>query len=251
MYVEKTPAQANEYNEKPYMSFYLATDDLTGEKVFMKEFDLNYNETIEEMFKREVEFYQKFDNPFILKPIGYNITNNRGCLILPYLENGDLFDAIAEKQAIITPEAHIKFAYNLLQAVQDIHSKNVTHNDLKLENILIEKFDYYYGDIYLNPDYFVIIDGGSLFTDENSPPEKRRSQAYDIWTVGIILYKMVAKDNPFDASYNPKPTYFDEEIWENYNKIQPLIENFLSFNPNNRMTASQALDEGIFKRYRN
>ena len=73
-----------------------------------------------------------------VKRIGHPITKNR-YLILGYEENGNLFDYVHFPKSGFS-EKHSKLIFfKILKGLQEIHSKNICHRDIKLENILVDE----------------------------------------------------------------------------------------------------------------
>lgn len=61
-------------------------------------------------------------------------------MIMECYKNGDLFDFLqGQGRKIITEEIARFFFSQLLTAVEYIHSKNIVHRDIKLENILVDE----------------------------------------------------------------------------------------------------------------
>lgn len=138
-------------------------------------------------------------------------TNDYYFIILEYLEGGELTDRILSIESL--PECTIKFLfYQILLAVQYLHSKGVTHRDLKPQNVLLvsqaPKTRVKVADFGLSK---VINDETCLRTLCGTPhylaPEiwdpdcKVYDQKADVWSLGVILYYMFAKELPFKYVY--------------------------------------------------
>ena len=92
--------------------------------------------------KRNIDntYIVKFINSGVgqVKRIGHPITKNR-YLILGYEENGNLFDYVHFPKSGFS-EKHSKLIFfKILKGLQEIHSKNICHRDIKLENILVDE----------------------------------------------------------------------------------------------------------------
>lgn len=105
----------------------------------------------------------------------------------------------------ISPD-DVKFIFNqLVSAVYFIHSKNIAHRDIKMENILVS---------YSHPKTVTIIDFGfatrqsddtvltqACFTLDYVAPEILQNVPYtrqcDVWSLGVILYFLLCGDAPF------------------------------------------------------
>ena len=241
-------------SSNPLMKFYIGESEQSGEMIFIKEYLWGSNQGLKRKFISEVDFYSRVTHPNIIRPKLIEENKDTGRLFLPYMENGDLFQAIFDKHVLVTPSKMLKFAYNLINVVQNIHSKGVLHLDLKLENILAVQFDSdTENNQYIDPDSFLVIDGGSV-TPCYAPPEyflyNIISPAYDMWTVGMILYLMIAKSYPYDRKYQPEYSFFDEKVWKDYRDLTLLVKNLLSLDPKERLQAKEALDSEVFSIFR-
>ena len=101
----------------------------------------------------------------------------------------------------------------ILSGLAYLHSNNIIHRDLKLENILIKEIE---KSMETNEDLFIlkIIDFGTAkIFDKNKKerilvgssyyiaPEvinKKYNQECDMWSAGVILYMFIVGHAPFD-----------------------------------------------------
>ena len=154
--------------------------------------------------KREIKILSMMDHPNIIKT--YKITENSKnyYIIMEYCDGGELFNYIVEKEKLEENEASM-FFYQLINALEYIHSLGIAHRDLKPENLLL-----------LNNKIIKIIDFGlsnyfngekNLETPCGSPsyasPEIIKGEPYngfsiDIWASGIIMFAMLCGYLPFD-----------------------------------------------------
>lgn len=114
----------------------------------------------------------------------------------------DLFEYIEHHDDM--PESHIKHIFRqVVEAVGHLHAHDIVHRDIKDENVVI--------DSQLN---VCLVDFGSaakldgkLFstfygTVEFTSPEVLQGARYegkpqDIWSLGILLYTLMYRQNPF------------------------------------------------------
>lgn len=125
-----------------------------------------------------------------------------------YVRGGELRTYLSNKRKPFTEEEAKKLLRILVDAIEYIHSHNIVHRDIKLENILLNDSK--------NPYDIKIIDFGisGLLSDiggDNihagtmaySPPEiiskanLASSPKIDIWGLGVVLYLLLTKRFPF------------------------------------------------------
>ena len=172
--------------------------------------------------RREIKILQMMDHPNIIKT--YKVTENAKnyYIIMEYCNGGELFNYIVEKEKLGQNEASM-FFYQLINALDYIHSLGIAHRDLKPENLLL-----------VENKIIKIIDFGlsnyfngekNLETPCGSPsyasPEIIKGEAYngfyiDIWASGIIMFAMLCGYLPFDD---------DEEVEDEENEGNSSEEN--------------------------
>lgn len=97
-----------------------------------------------------------------------------------------------------------KVFYQLAEAMSYLHSNHIAHRDIKLENIIIDKnynvklFDFGFG-VYNPHDELQTFFCG---TPNYMPPEifqkiKYKPELADLWSLGVLLYKMIAGEFPY------------------------------------------------------
>jgi serine/threonine protein kinase len=115
---------------------------------------------------------------------------------------GTRLQAYARKHSLI--EEQIKHLFSqICSGVHQIHSKSIMHRDLCLENILISTINNNLLKI-IDFDHAIEYTGGRESAQgliNAMAPEvyhqKRYNNKADIWSLGIILYELFHKRNPF------------------------------------------------------
>jgi hypothetical protein len=165
-----------------------------------------------------------------------------------------LTDYIEAKGAVPEREARTWFS-QIMSGVDFFHRQHVSHRDLKPENILMvaqgSALVCKIADFGLSND---MVPGEMLKTICGTPafaaPEVTLSQKYDgtavdVWSLGAILFTMVAGTIPFEA--NSQPELFRRIQQGIYSvpvhcspELADMVRRFLEVSPQKRATIAQA-----------
>ncbi|PIA17838.1 Pkinase-domain-containing protein, partial [Coemansia reversa NRRL 1564] len=157
--------------------------------------------------KREIAALKAVNFNYIVKLYDIIETERYIGIVIEYASGGELFDHILAHRQLKETDACRLFA-QLIAGVSYLHSSNIVHRDLKLENLLLDRnrnikiTDFGFANQFRGP-------GDDLMsTSCGSPcyaaPELVVSDgpyvgtAVDIWSCGVILYAMLAGYLPFD-----------------------------------------------------
>lgn len=182
-------------------------------------------------------------------------------LVTEYVEKGDLFEFINWNGPLNEDEAIFYFR-QIMSALEYCHSFNICHRDLKPENILLKSngqikiADFGMAALHQGPNHQLRTACGS---PHYAAPELLRHQFYkgsavDIWSMGVILFAMLAGRLPFDdddmgvmltkakrAEYMMPPHLTRE--------AKDLIRRILVDQPAHRITMKQMWRHALIKRY--
>ena len=206
-----------------------------------------------EHFENEIRIMQKMTHPNIVHLIDLFQDEDNYYVIMDFCSCGDLLGLIRERKYIKEQEAKVIFM-QICRAINYIHSFNIAHRDLKPENILIDQL----GNIKVSDFGFAkfIPKSNVLDTPCGSPcyssPECISGAPYDgkksdIWSLGVILYAMVAGCLPW-TKRNKKELY--SQIKSGYYTIpnnineqcKDLIERMLTVDTEKRITLPEIFD---------
>ena len=248
---------------------FLAENKYTKEKVAMKQIKKCNKELLSDgEIKDEIDILKGLDHPDIVRIIESFNTKDSYVLVTEYCEGGELFDEVRNQLS----ETQIAVIFRqLLSGLAYLHSHNIVHRDLKLENILIQEKE---KSKTTGEDLFniKIIDFGTarIFNNNKKPqsivgssyyiaPEVLRqnyNKECDLWSVGVILYMFIVGHAPFDGcddeeitSNIQRGTYKkDDKRWKMASReVKDLIQRLLVYNPKRRLTALEALRHPWFK----
>ena len=254
-----------------YGVVFLAVNIMTKQNIAMKKIKKVKENEIDDMeIKNEIDILKKLDHPNIVKIIEFYSTPKAYYIITDFCSCGELYNQI--KHQYTENQLAVLF-YQVFSGLNYLHSKNIVHRDLKLENILISEIE---KDKETNEKYFwvKIIDFGTAKIFEKNKNEKavvgssyyiapevlhkNYNEKCDTWSVGVILYMLIVGRAPFDGQN-------DEEILENIEKgefnshhkkllnssieVQDLVKKLLEVNVKKRLSSSDALKHSWFKKF--
>ncbi|KAF7730309.1 hypothetical protein EC973_002553 [Apophysomyces ossiformis] len=235
--------------EGTYGKVKLGTHKLTGRRVAIKKISKQHAP----LMAREIHHHRQLRHPNIVTLYEIIATESAIHVVSEYCPNGELFDALTESGRFSEQKAQ-KWFRQLTNAIKFCHAHNIVHRDLKLENILLDAdynakiCDFGFARYTENKQYLETFCGSLGY----SAPEVIMHQKYtgpetDIWSLGVILYTMLAGEMPFDDDSEiitrrkivkgdyEIPSYFSPEASD-------LIRNVLKLNPAERLTMDQIIN---------
>jgi len=184
-------------------------------------------------------------------------------LVFELMRGGELLDKILRQKFFSEREARAVMEV-VSTGVKYLHQNGVVHRDLKPSNIL-------YADDSGNPDTIRICDFGfakqlradngllmtPCYTANFVAPEVLKKQGYDaacdVWSMGVLLYTMLAGQTPFANGPKDTPDEILRRIGEcqydltsgNWKSVseeaKDLVKRMLHVDPSKRLTTSQIL----------
>jgi serine/threonine protein kinase len=88
--------------------------------------------------KSEVNALKLLSHPHITRLYQVIDTPSDIYLVMELAKGGDLFDKVVSEKSLSEPESKRLF-YQLLQTMAYIHEQNLSHRDIKLENLLLDE----------------------------------------------------------------------------------------------------------------
>ncbi|KAG9304043.1 hypothetical protein G9A89_005953 [Geosiphon pyriformis] len=234
----------------------------TGEYYAVKVINKKLMEGREHMVRNEIAVLKRISqgNKNILTLVDYFETMNNLYLVTDLALGGELFDRICAKGSYYERDA-ANLVRSITEAVAYLHENGIVHRDLKPENLLFrtkaEDSDLLIADFGLSR----IIDSEKfhvLTTTCGTPsymaPEIFKKSGHgkpvDLWAIGVITYFLLCGYTPFDRDNSVEEMQaimtadyrFDPEYWEGISKnAKDFINQLLTIDPNNRLTAEQSL----------
>ena len=193
---------------KVKLAKHILTNELVAIKILEKSKILD-EENIKRI-EKEIYYLKKLNhiNIITIYEIIENISNYY--IVMEYASNGNLFNYIIKNEHLSEKESSY-FYFQLLKCIEFIHLNNITHRDIKAENILLtygEKKIIKLIDFGLSNEYNTSKHKDKLLSTPCGSPcyiapeiingEKYNGLYTDIWASGILLFTMICGYLPFD-----------------------------------------------------
>uniref|UniRef100_U3KP01 non-specific serine/threonine protein kinase n=1 Tax=Oryctolagus cuniculus TaxID=9986 RepID=U3KP01_RABIT len=154
---------------------------------------------------QEASIMQLLRHPNIVELLEVGWVGHYHCLVMELVDGGDLYQHVMSRGGLPVPEVMVMFD-QILAAVGHCHAQRVAHRDLKLGNLLLDsQLNVKLADFGLSchlPEGKLV--QGFRGTPEYSAPEEFQPEPYDpyatdTWSLGVILFAMLAGAMPFSG----------------------------------------------------
>jgi len=200
---------------------YLAEDMKLGRKVAIKVLSHEFTTNKDRLhrFEQEASAASNLNHPNILTIHEVGIDDGRHYIATEFIDGVTLRRKIAASK-LETPEI-LDIAVQVASALEEAHSAGIVHRDIKPDNIMVrrngyvkvldfglakltETIDRSPSDGEASTRVMVHTDAGVVMgTSQYMSPEQARGKPVDarsdIWSLGVVIYEMVAGRMPFEG----------------------------------------------------
>ena len=222
----------------------------------------------EDYTQREFDILCTIDHPFVMNPVEvyFSPIDQALNLVVPFYEGGEVQAQIEERERLDEQDCAM-IIYQLLLALNYMHARQISHGDLKPENLVFER-SFAPGKLPFTRliDFGFAVDRndtlykrhGIRSTEFGTPiymaPEKLYNKPLeeksDNWSVGVMAYYMLAGYPPFWSDNEKKLFHkiktcdfeFYNQEWSTVSQqAKDFVSNLLEPNLDMRMSAAEAL----------
>ncbi|KAG7292242.1 hypothetical protein NEMBOFW57_002277 [Staphylotrichum longicolle] len=251
-------SRVGEIGRGAFATVHKVVTKFTGKPFAAKELDKRKfikNGVLDQKVENEMNIMQKIKHPNIVEYIEHLDWDDRLLIIImEYVKGGDLGRLIADNGPL-SENAAKTMARQLLDALAYLHDMNITHRDVKPDNILVHSLDPFVvkltdfglSKMVDNEETFLRTFCGTLLycapevyseyaeydNHGRRHPRNRRlrpttgqryDHAVDIWSLGGVLFYALTKKPPFPARSGASHSELLHQIMTKPLDISPLIE---------------------------
>ncbi|MCH8872981.1 serine/threonine protein kinase, partial [candidate division KSB1 bacterium] len=135
-------------------------------------------------------------------------------IVMEYIKGGELKQLLINERQL-TIDKVLDYATQIAEGLQAAHEKGITHRDIKSSNIMITEksrvkiMDFGLAKTASNLE--LTKEGMTLGTVAYMSPEQTQGNKVDhrtdIWAFGVVLYEMLAGEQPFKGDYEQAIIY--------------------------------------------
>eukprot|EP00928_Gymnodinium_smaydae_P024251 TRINITY_DN19681_c0_g1_i3.p1 TRINITY_DN19681_c0_g1~~TRINITY_DN19681_c0_g1_i3.p1 ORF type:complete len:1333 (+),score=287.96 TRINITY_DN19681_c0_g1_i3:131-4129(+) len=238
----------------------------TGREVAVKRIScVNLSEQRRQMLVSEIRIFLQVSHRNIVQllEVYESEVDQAVLLVMELCTGGELFQRLADRHWYSEFDAS-RVTRHMLDAVSYLHSQNICHRDLKLENWLYENpsmdaklklCDFGFGQI-VEPSVKLTATLGSLFYVAPEVLDGSYGLPCDVWSVGVIVYMLLSGIPPFDGKTDTdvmqkiKQGRFVStgKRWETVSETaKHFIRCMLRKDPYERLTAAEAAQHAWLK----
>lgn len=208
-----------------------------------------------QQLEAECMIFLSMDHPHVARLVDVYECDRMLNLVMECMEGGELFERLTDRKRFTEPDAAMA-VWQMLLAVNYLHSRGVVHRDLKLENFLYESkdtdhlklIDFGFSHVW-EPNTTMALSCGTLAYVAPEVLKKSYTSKCDLWSTGVILFILLAGYMPFSGAEKKQRTAIDkgEYNWrpERWAKVSPeaqdLVKKLLVKDAEQRLSAEDAL----------
>jgi len=175
--------------------------------------DMTRDEEAQKRFVHEAQAASALDHPNIGAIYEINEDDGHFFIAMAYYEGDTLKDKMKDQKLDVLDAVDI--TVQIAQGLSKAHAKNIVHRDIKPANIILTEDGQVkiidFGLAKLKGQTMLTKTGTTMGTIAYMSPEQTQGgvvdQRSDMWSLGVILYEMLAGAPPFKGDYEQAVMY--------------------------------------------
>ncbi|MBL0177424.1 MAG: serine/threonine protein kinase [Ignavibacteria bacterium] len=231
---------------------YKARDTVLDRVVAIKIMDaeLAIDTCFQQRFQSEAKALARLKNQHIVSIYTMRETDAGFCIVMEYIE-GVTLEQYLRAEGRVRFDVAMRFCGQMLEALEHAHGEGIIHRDIKPANVMLDcdgkikitdfglaKFQTLSG---------MTRTGSAIGTIQYMSPEQvngeTADQRSDIWSIGVLMYKMLTGKLPFQHEYyaamaysitNEDPVHVRRRAPDVPDALARIVSKCLEKKPNNR-----------------
>ncbi|KAL4714420.1 hypothetical protein ACJJTC_017715 [Scirpophaga incertulas] len=210
---------------------------------------------------REIDVLIRLNHPHIVHTHSIFQRKTKYYIFMRYSENGDVLAHILKNGCVSENQSRV-WTRQLALALQYLHELEISHRDIKCENILItanynvKLSDFGFSRSSVDENDQPIFSETYCGSMSYAAPEILRGKPYqpkptDLWSLGVVLFVMLNKSMPFDDTRIRK--LYEQQMGKKYRfrsrvasvislECKSILKHLLEPDPGLRYNATQVLN---------
>lgn len=213
----------------------------------------NVNNHLMRELYNEINVLRELDHPNIIKAYEVYRMKKSCAIVMEYCSGGDLYSRkpYSEDQAS-------QIMKQLTSAIGYMHDKNITHRDIKFENIMFESthpnaavklIDFGLSKKYMKKTRILVERVGTIYTMAPEVLKGKYTEKADMWSLGVVAYILLTLELPFwgrtrdqiAKRIEKQQVSYSDSSWSHISEeAKSFVKSLLDKNQNTRKSADQA-----------